>query len=63
MVGALPLEVLVSLPGLIKGLSIPLNKRCDLSPQLYSLARWKVFTEEGLGEWVPGGEGVGLLVL
>jgi len=63
MVGALPLEVLVSLLGLIKGLSIPLSKRRDLSPQLCSLARWEVFTEEGLGEYVPGGERVGVLVL
>jgi len=60
MVGALPLEVLVSLPDLIKGLSIPLNKRRDLSPQLCSLARWKVFVEERLGECIPGGERVGL---
>ena len=56
MVGALPLEVLVSLLGLIKGLSIPLNKRRDLSPQLSSLTQWKVFAEEGIGECIPGGE-------
>jgi len=63
MVGVLLLEVLVSLPGLIKGLSIPLNEGRNLCPQLRSLAWWEIFAEEGLGERVPGGERVGLLVL
>ena len=63
MVGTLPLQVLVSLPRLVKGLPIPLSKRGDLGPQLGSLAWWEVFTEEGPGEHIPGGERVGLLVL
>jgi len=63
MVGALLLEFLVSLLGLIEGLSVPLNKRRDLSPQLCSLARWKVFAEEDLRECIPSGERVGLPVL
>jgi len=56
MVRALPLEVLLPLPSLIKGLSIPLNERCDLCPQLCNLARWKILVEEGLGEHLPDGE-------
>jgi len=63
MVEALPLEVLVSLPGLIKGLSIPLNDGCNLYPQLRSLAWWEIFAEEGLGKRVLGGDRVGLVVL
>jgi len=63
MVGALPLEVLVSLPGLMKGLSIPLNKGHNLYPQLRCLAWWEILAEEGLGERVPGGKRVRLLVL
>jgi len=63
MMKALPLEVLISLPSLIKGISISLNKGRDLCPQLRGLARWKIFAEEGLGERLPGGEGVGLCIL
>jgi len=63
MVEALQLEVLVSLPGLIKGLSIPLNEGRDLCPQLRSLTRWEIFAEKGLGECILGSERVGLLVL
>jgi len=40
-----------------------LNEGRDLCPQLRSLAWWKIFTEEGLGERFPGGEGVGLRIL
>jgi len=63
MMRALLLEVLVPLPSLIKGLSIPLNEGRDFRPQLRSLAWWKIFVEEGLRERLLGGEGVGLRIL
>jgi len=63
MMRALPLEVLVSLPSLIKGLSIPLNEGHDLCPQLRSLAQWKILAEKSLGKHVPGGEGIRLCIL
>ena len=63
MMRALPLEVLVPLSSLIKGLFVPLNEGRDLCPHLRSLAPWKVFAEEGLGGCIPGGERVGLPVL
>jgi len=63
VVRALSLEFFESLPGLIQGLSILLIEGGDVRPQLGSLARWEVFAEEGLGENLPGGERVGLLIL
>lgn len=63
MVGALPLKVFKPLPGLVEGLSFLLGEGCNLYPQLCSFSWWEVFAEEGLGENLPGGERVGLLVL
>ena len=53
---ALPLEVLVPLPSLIKGLSILLNERCNFCPQLCSLARQKILAQEGFGEHLLSSE-------
>jgi len=63
MVGALPLEVFESLPSFIWGLSISPRERSDVNPLLCSFARWKVLTEEILGEIIPSSERVGLLIL
>jgi len=63
VLGALSLEVFESLLSLVQGLCILLGEGGYVHPQLGSLAKWEVFAEESLGENLPGGERVGLIIL